>query len=495
MPIAYSYIRFSSEKQSQGDSIRRQSDLARQYIKNHPELGLELDSALHLTDEGLSAYKGVAQSKGSLGVFIRLVEDGKIEKGAYLLVESLDRLSRQTPRQALNQLNTLIDEGIVVVTLNDEKAYTKEVLDSDGGMSLIFAIMLMSRAHEESAMKAQRVQSAWRQKMLRVADGVQLTKRVPFWINKEDKNKKLPDRVAVVKRIFQLSADGLGAQRICSELNSEGVEPPTGLASKWGTSSVKKVLNSEAVIGILNTADGVRHEGYYPRVISDKLWMKTRFQGIASKATRDSHAIHPLSGLCVCSACGATAMRSGKTGRVRKDGTKNIWRTLVCANAMGNRSACSYQSISYDKIVSAVLDALRGYQYKPPSDAVGEELWQVGEAISHIADDIIDLKESIKRNKNSPSLKQELTTKMAEYDELVAERDRLKDLARPLSAKLVEGGLKALLNDGLIDNKHFKQVVLKVAINFNDRSLTVTGHDGTVLEANIDVERYLENAL
>lgn len=495
MPTAYSYIRFSSEKQAQGDSIRRQSDLARQYINNHPELGLELDTALHLTDEGLSAYKGVAQSKGSLGVFIRLVEDGKIEKGSYLLVESLDRLSRQTPRQALNQLNTLIDEGIVVVTLNDEKAYTKEVLDSDGGMSLIFAIMLMSRAHEESAIKAQRVSSAWRQKMLRVADGVQLTKRVPFWINKEDKNKTLPERVAVVRRIFQLSADGLGAQRICSVLNSEGVDPPTRLASKWGTSSVKKVLNSEAVIGILNTADGVRHEDYYPKVIADKLWMKTRFQGVTSKATRDSHSIHPLSGLCVCSACGATAMRSGKTGRVRRDGTKNIWRTLVCSNAMGNRSACSYQSISYDKIVSAVLDALRDYQYKPPSDAVGEELWQVGEVISSVADDIIDLKESIKRNKNSPSLKKELTTRMAEYDEMVSKRDRLKELARPLSAKLVEGGLKALLNDGLIDNKHFKQVVLKVAINFNDRSLAVTGHDGTVLEANIDVGRYLEIAL
>jgi hypothetical protein len=144
---------------------------------------------------------------------------------------------------------------------------------------------------------------------------------------------------------------------------------------------------------------------------------------------------------------------------------------------------------------SAVLDALRDYQYKPPTDAVGEELWQVGETIGVIADDILDLRESIKRNKNSSSLKQELTTKMAEYDEMVSERDRLKDLARPLSAKLVEGGLKALLNDGLIENKHFKQVVLKVAINFNDRSLSVTGHDGTVLEANIDIERYSENAL
>jgi hypothetical protein len=146
MPIAYSYTRFSSEKQSKGDSIRRQKDLVAQFIERNPELELELDTTLHLSDEGLSAYKGVAQTKGSLGVFIRLVEDGKIEKGSYLLVESLDRLSRQTPRQALNQLNTLADEGIVLVTLSDGKMYTKESLDGDGGMSLIFAIMLMARA-------------------------------------------------------------------------------------------------------------------------------------------------------------------------------------------------------------------------------------------------------------------------------------------------------------------------------------------------------------
>lgn len=483
MPIAYSYMRFSSEKQAKGDSFRRQEELVQDYLDSHPDI--ELDTTLNLRDAGLSAYKGVHAKKGALGVFMRLVEDGKIESGSYLLVEHFDRLSREEILTAQSQFLQLISDGIVVVTLADGREYSKQSVNANP-MELFISIMMMVKAHQESKDKAQRVSSAWRQKMLKVADGVQLTKRVPFWIDKEDKNKKLPEKVAVVKRIFHLSADGLGGQRICSLLNSEGVEPPTRMASKWGVSSVKKVLNSEAVIGVLNTADGVRHEGYYPRVISDKLWMKTRFQGITSKRTRDSHAIHPLSGLCVCSACGATAMRSGKTGRERKDGTKNIWRTLVCANAMGNRSACSYQSISYDKIVTAVLEALRGYQYKPPSDAVGEQLWQVGEAIGDIADDIIDLKESIKLNNKSPSLKQELTAKMAEHDELVVERDRLKDSARPLSAKLVEGGLKALLNDGLMDNKHFKQVVRKVAINFRDRSLAVTGHDGTMLAADID---------
>ncbi len=486
MPIAFSYIRFSSEKQGKGDSIRRQRDLATEYIERNPELGLELDTTLQLTDEGLSAYKGVAQTKGSLGVFIRLVEDGKIDKGSYLLVESLDRLSRQTPRKALTQLNTLIDEGIIVVTLNDNKTYTSASMDEDSGLSLLFAIMLMSRAYEESATKAARVSNAWRQKMLRVADGVQLTKRMPFWINKEDKTKVIAEKAAVVKRIFKLSADGLGGQRITRLLNEDGIPPPTTRASSWGISSVKKVLNSEAVLGVLNTADGARHEGYYPKVINEKLWIKTRFQGVSSKRTRDSQNVHPLSGLCVCSICGGTATRSGKTGRVRQDGTKNIWRTLVCANSIGSRGSCSYQSISYDKIVNAVLDALRSYQYQPPSDDIGGQLWQVSEAISFLGDEIVDLQESVKLNRTSTTLRQELTSKMLEYDEMRSEQTKLKMLARPLPAKEVEGGLKALLTEKITDNKHFKQVIRKVAINFHERSLIVHGHDGTTLKSDID---------
>lgn len=495
MPTAYSYIRFSSEKQARGDSMRRQSDLAKHYIEANPQLGLELDSTLKLTDEGLSAYKGIAQNKGSLGAFFRLVEDGKIAKGSYLLVESLDRLSRQTPRLALVQLNMLIEEGIVVVTLSDGKAYTKEVLDSDGGMSLIFAIMLMSRAYEESLIKGQRVSLAWRQKMIRVADGVQLTRKVPFWISKEDRSKVIPERVSVVERIFELSAEGYGGQRITAQLNSERLLPPTSKASKWGVSSVKKVLNSEAVIGILTTADGVRHENYYPKVITEKLWIKTRFQGITSKQTRDRNEVHPLSGLCVCSECGGTAHRSGKTGRIRRDGTRNLWRTLVCANSLGNRSSCQYQSISYDKIVRAVLEALRNYQYSPPTDDIGGQLWALGHAISNVADEISDLKDDLKRNRSSAMLKQRLTASMVELDSLNSEQARLRALARPLTVKEVEEGIEALLVDSRLENKYFKQVVRRIAIDFTQRSLVITGHDGTTLQAEIEDSIDVTNAL
>lgn len=489
MPIAYSYMRFSSGKQAKGHSIERQRQMAEDYIKENPQLNLELDLTLNLTDRAVSAFSGKNITDGNLGKFFDLVINGEIQSGSYLLIENLDRFSRDVAWKATHDLITLVKSGIVVVALSDNQVYSDETLSSEGGsFKLMQSVIGFMRANDESEQKSRRVSGAWRQKMLRVSDGVQLTKRVPFWIDKEDRRKSIPEKVAVVKRIFKLSADGLGGQRITKLLNEEGVEPPTNLASKWGISSVKKVLNSEAVIGVLNTADGVRHEGYYPRVINEKMWIKTRFQGVSSKRTRDSQNVHPLSGLCVCAVCGATAMRSGKTGRVRQDGSKNIWRTLVCANSMGSRSACPYQSISYDKIVNVVLEALKGYQYKPPADDIGSELWNLGEAMSSLEEEIVDLKGSIKLNKNSPTLRQELTSKMLEFDEMRAEEARLKALSRPLPAKLVEGGLRALLNEGLVDNKYFKQVVEKVEINFNERSLLVRGHDGTELEAMIDLD-------
>lgn len=81
-PKAYSYIRFSIPGQVKGDSLRRQVTLSEKYAREH---GLTLDNSLRLTDRGLSAYKGIHRAKGPLGEFLKLVEQGRIEKGAIFL--------------------------------------------------------------------------------------------------------------------------------------------------------------------------------------------------------------------------------------------------------------------------------------------------------------------------------------------------------------------------------------------------------------------------
>ena len=87
---AFSYSRFSSPEQRKGDSLRRQVEASRKFAQAH---GLELDEGL--SDIGISAYRGANRYKGALARFLQLVREGKVPKGSFLLVESLDRLSRE----------------------------------------------------------------------------------------------------------------------------------------------------------------------------------------------------------------------------------------------------------------------------------------------------------------------------------------------------------------------------------------------------------------
>src|SRR5215471_18471211 len=94
-PTAYSYIRFSSPEQAKGDSIRRQESLRDAWLA---KTGAVLDTSLSLRDEGVSAFAGAHRQNAdrhALAAFLELVKQGRIPRGSYLIVESLDRLSRE----------------------------------------------------------------------------------------------------------------------------------------------------------------------------------------------------------------------------------------------------------------------------------------------------------------------------------------------------------------------------------------------------------------
>ncbi len=79
----------------------------------------------------MSAFSGANEEAGRLGEFLAAVEHGDIKPGSYLLVESLDRLSRKKPSKAVRLLERICEAGITLVTLDDQRVYTEEVLDED----------------------------------------------------------------------------------------------------------------------------------------------------------------------------------------------------------------------------------------------------------------------------------------------------------------------------------------------------------------------------
>jgi DNA invertase Pin-like site-specific DNA recombinase len=105
-----------------------------------------------------------------------------VKQGSYLLVESLDRISRQTARKALRTLEDIVESGVTLVTLTDGKAYTADSLDQDQ-MSLMWALMVSIRAHEESSMKGRRMRAAWEGKRAKaVSEGKPITATCPGWL-------------------------------------------------------------------------------------------------------------------------------------------------------------------------------------------------------------------------------------------------------------------------------------------------------------------------
>src|SRR5262249_43500699 len=89
---AFSYVRFSTPEQSKGGSLERQRGLSQAYCERK---GLALDNTLTLHDLGVSAFRGDNAKQGHLAAFLEAVTIGKVPQGSVLIVESVDRISRQ----------------------------------------------------------------------------------------------------------------------------------------------------------------------------------------------------------------------------------------------------------------------------------------------------------------------------------------------------------------------------------------------------------------
>jgi DNA invertase Pin-like site-specific DNA recombinase len=140
MATAYSYVRFSTPEQSKGDSVRRQLELSQKYAESN---NLTLDETLQLSDFGVSAFKGDNATTGKLGLFISAIETGEVKSGSYLLIESLDRLSRNEIISALNLFTQILSKDITIVTLADNRVYTRDSINDIG--NLMYSLLVMSR--------------------------------------------------------------------------------------------------------------------------------------------------------------------------------------------------------------------------------------------------------------------------------------------------------------------------------------------------------------
>lgn len=285
MPRAYSYIRFSTPEQAKGDSFRRQTEASKKYALEHD---LVLDTSLNLFDEGLSGYTGENRKKGALAVFIRAVENGLVPRGSVLLVESLDRLSRDKILEQVSLFTSLVNAGVTVVTLFNNQVLNEAAINKDP-LLLMFSIISMWRAHDESAHKSLRVREAWANKRKRATE-IKLSAQCPSWLSLRPDRKGfdlIPERVELVRRIYEMNAGGLGQMTIARTLNQEGIPSWSG-GKGWHYSYIQRVLRTRAVLGEFQPCyregdqaipDGPLLPDYFPAIIPEALWQRVQNRG------------------------------------------------------------------------------------------------------------------------------------------------------------------------------------------------------------------------
>ncbi len=476
MTKAYSYIRFSTPEQRKGHSLERQLEDSRLWAKGK---GLILDESLQ--DLGLSAFHGLHKLKGAFGKFLKLIEDGEIEKGSYLIIENLDRISRQEVVEALTQFLLIINAGIIIVTLQDDMVYSKESV-SKNSTQLFISITIMTRSHEESLTKSKRIKSAWVKKRETISKNLKLTGKCPAWLTPvkvkiaENRYKvigyeKIKGAKEVINQIFDMKLEGFGSNRIAKELNKREPEvwkpkprvrtlkdgTKVTRPASWRPSYIVKLLhNNRELLGEYQPhilQDGVRVPigdpipNYFPAIISEKKFYEVynsieehlKTHGFAGG--RNDKMSNLFGHMAVCSQCGYP-MRFLNKGDTSKGG-----QYLKCDKELRKvDGGCVSVSIRYDLVENKVLEHCVGLDVSeilPDSITIqsqirslNKEISSINGKLSTIEGYITNLANRIKKTPNEDVQKRldyMMQEHMDEQKGLLAQKKELKEQKDSLS--------------------------------------------------------------
>jgi recombinase/recombinase-like zinc beta ribbon protein/resolvase-like protein len=429
------------------------------------------------------------------------VEQGLIAPDSYLLIENLDRLSRNKPRKAFHLLERICEAGITVVTTADGRRYDEATLDDDP-MALMYALMVAIRANDESELKSDRVGKEYARKRKAAADrtenGKPFTRMLPAWLrfNEETKTHEVDrERAVLLQSIFRRADAGWGQHRIAQWLNEQG-RPTWGgrgnqrRAECWHRSYVKKLLTNSAVVGTFTPYQKRKGEkrrrldpieDYFPAVIDRELFERVASRAQAPAARGRNASAAPASifaGVLRCAYCGGLVTRVSKGDHVY----------LVCsrANRKGTKEGCKYLAVRYQDVEEAltvnakvIIDgAPRGLE----TEELDAEIANLDVVADVIADQARDLADELIQEK-SGAVRRRLREKETELDvmheRLRTLRARRDALARPYVQRRLTVLQEALLREPLNvveANQALKEAVSKIVLDPEAAKLTIYWH-------------------
>lgn len=444
------YARWSSLEQTKGSTLERQIKNCTAFVEGR---GWTIEETI--IDRGRSAYTGDNIKTGSLGAFAERVRVGAI-KNAWLVVEELDRLSRQPADKMLQWLSPLIRSGLTVAITQTGQIINEKMLDDDIG-GLMMLLITNFGSNKESKKKSERVGAAWEKKRSDAAAGKPVIRkhRHPMWLRvREDDGEfePFPGRDMIVKRIFADRLRGLGKLAIAKALNAEGV--PVWAATKkpaamWTGTYVGRILVNRAVLGEWEPFNHARGEdrkpagepiaGYYPVIIDQETFARAndkRAEHQRKHQGRGRSLSNLLGNRARCGDCGAQMVALGSARyKLNKNGTTSCHYFLYCQNAKIAKSCDNQRGWTYDKVENPILDHILTLAMDDQHFSVRDECAPIEAEVYRLREEVTAIQTRVTRLLNM--LDDGDTDMEALYRqrriELAAAKDRLVDAEDRLS--------------------------------------------------------------
>nr|WP_259346500.1 recombinase family protein [Vibrio rotiferianus] len=470
------------------------------------------------------------KKRGAFGAFLTLVEEGIVKPGSVLIIESLDRMSREQPYKAQSTLNDLINADITIITTMDKKVFNKETLAKDPLGTMLMAVLEMVRAHKESLVKQERSIDAIIEQITLHENGdvADVAGAIPFWISRKPKPKNTPKKIkggfefneqeSTIRLIVDLySNQRKGLRPISRELLERKIPSPKG-GKIWGVSTISAVLANPALCGrkvfkLRYLSDGKQIEtdyhldSYFPAIMSEEDFdamqaIKKRKAGSTRGRGKWVYMLTNYGEKSRCAKCGSSI---GSQPAPQKD---RIRRRLHCSKNKETGDCCDsiiqdYIEDAFLRSVSAHIDYNLINKNLDPNEAI-----LVSERLQNIEIEIDNLYEMMKVMERDPK---RAARARKDINELYDEKERLQKQERDVaefqisSEDIHEFVLKVNKARDFedLEARHFvkhilSQCISKIEVHMKPENLGYYGYENICQNAlvnRVDVEFYSDKSL
>ena len=327
-------------------------------------------------------------------------------------------------------------------------------------------IFEFTRSHGESRAKQDRLSRRWEHNRKNLREGTYHLSNLPGWLKLKDKKDRgyatIPERVAIVREIFQLSIDGLGLSSIAKHLNEKKVET-FGKSDYWQKSTISKILHNRAVLGEYQPFTSVRFDdreyqtvkrvptgdpikGHFPAIVDESVFNRAALA--LSKRENTKSGPRPESTNNLFPGIVIDVRDNSKMHNVEKDGLRLVSSKSLAGATDDKRLPIPYQM--FESAFVAFVDQMPLALVMPKkTKSFDTQIAKLQKEVDALQLQVEQIKEKTKKNHSDVLLEllverdQELRAKKAEIEALERQKGSTASLAAKSSKAILEHLSKA----------------------------------------------------